>query len=339
METQRCLDILRRRCAIVVPVYLPQGVDQDLGAELLRDNVRLCLEQLEDPRNLCLSVDGPENGAEVAQRLHEEWGVSLHVGPDNGGKLMALRRGAAALSGVDFDYLAVVDADGDHFANELLNFVRAAEFARNRAGAAEIMVLGRRISRHRPMGFLRGELEELADRVLLDALAYNAAKKQEPLRLECATALEEFPDFHSGFKLFSRGTADAVFLSTAQPCGVETAYYRHGVEAAMTVEALEHGAFLVLVNRTTLNEQPLSTFGRLDRARLVADKMIWPCRRLQIPVKFADQWLKNHMPRLLLTTLNPQGKEELLQIRRLVVEELGGEVGADEDFLWGPMFV
>ena len=338
-QAGRCLDILRRRCAIVVPVYLPPGVDRDLGAALLRDNVLLCVAQLDDPARLCLSVDGPDNGVEPAEELRAEFGVSLHVGEDNGGKLAALRRGARAMAAVDFDYLAAIDADGDHFANELLNFVRAAEFARAEAPADEVLVLGRRISRHRPMGFLRGELEELADRVLLDALAYHAARNDRPLRLEYATALEEFPDFHSGYKLFSRGAAEAVFLSPPRPLGAEVAYYRHGVEAVMTVEALLGGALLVLANRTTLNEQPLSTFGRLDRARLVADKMVWPCLRLGVPVAFVDQWLKNHLPRLLLNSLAPQGKEELLQIRRLVLEGLGAEAGDDDDFSWGPMFV
>ena len=71
----------------------------------------------------------------------------------------------------------------------------------------EVLVLGRRSSKQRPLGFLRGELEELADRVLLDALAYDAAVSGVPLRLECATAVEEYPDFHSGYKLFSRRTA------------------------------------------------------------------------------------------------------------------------------------
>lgn len=339
MDTQQLLHLLQKRTGIVIPVYLPAGVDQDLGARLLRDNVQLCLTQV-PAAHLCLSVDGPQNGAAVADQLGRELGVRVHVGADNGGKLLALRRGVADLLGAaDLDYVAAIDADGDHFANELPNFIRAAQYARQRAGVDEVMVLGRRITRHRPMGFLRGELEELADRVLLDALAYDAAISGRPLRLECATTLEEFPDFHSGYKLFSRGAAEAVFMQKPRPCGVEVAYYRHGVEAAMTVEALQSGAYLVLVNRSTLNEQPMSTFGRLDRAQLVADKMIWPCKRLEIPVAFVDQWLKNHMPRLLLNTLAPEGKEELLQIRRLVLEAMGGEVGDDADFLWGPLFV
>ena len=67
-----------------------------------------------------------------------------------------------------------MDADGDHFPNELVNLLRAANHITQSRGIEKLLVLGRRISRHRPMGYLRGELEELADRILLDALAYDA---------------------------------------------------------------------------------------------------------------------------------------------------------------------
>jgi hypothetical protein len=160
-----------------------------------------------------------------------------------------------------------------------------------------------------------------------------------PLRLEYVTAFEEFPDFHSGYKLFSRGAAEAVFAAPPQPCGLgEVAYGRHAVEAVMTVEALLAGACLVLVNRSTLNQQPISTFGLLDRARLTADKIVWPCKRLGVPGPFVDQWLRNHLPRLLLSTLVPQGQGELAQVRNLVLREYGITAPEGEE-LNGPLFV
>ena len=64
---------------------------------------------------------------------------------------------------------AIVDQDGDHFAYELPNLVRAALHITSHNHRERVIVLGRRISRHRPMGLLRGELEEYADRILLDA--------------------------------------------------------------------------------------------------------------------------------------------------------------------------
>jgi hypothetical protein len=71
---------------------------------------------------------------------------------------------------------------------------------------------------------------------------------------------------------------------------------------------------------------------------MVADKIVWPCRRLGIPGHFVRQWLRNHLPRLLLNTLTPQGRGELKQIRRLVLEDLGLE-DAPEEPIEGPQIV
>jgi hypothetical protein len=309
----------------VIPVYLPPQVDQGQGIALLRDTTRSFCAQLADPSAICLSVDGESYGASAAQALAQELGTKVSIAPRNRGKLAAARNGVQSLlRDPRFRYVAIVDQDGDHFAHELPNLVHVALHVTAHTGDDRCLVLGRRISRHRPMGFLRGELEEFADRVLLDALAYRSAVAGHPLRLEYATTLDEFPDFHSGYKLFSRRTAGDVFLSEPRLAGVsEDAYYRHACEAVMAVEALERGAYLGVVNRSTFNEQPISTFGLLDLSRLVADKIIWPCKRLAIPAPFVRQWMANHAPRLLLNTLTPAGQEELARIQELVLAAYG----------------
>ena len=331
----------RQTTGIVIPVYLPPGGDNSAGVVLLADNLAACVAAVDDPKTICLAVDGDDCGAQEARRMAQTHGVGLVVGPQNRGKLHALRLGVAHLAADDnLHWFATIDADGDHFANELVNLVRAGIYASTLRGVTGVHVIGRRISRHRPMGWLRGELEELADRVLLDALAYAAVARDQPLRLALATTMDEYPDFHSGFKLFSRAIMESVFLQEPDLCGVdETAYYRHGCEAVMTVEANLAGADLVLVNRTTLNEQPVSTFGRLDRERLVADKIIWPCRRLGVPPHFLDQWLRNHIPRLLLTTLVPEGKRELVAIRELIAAEYDLPRVDDDELTAGPLFL
>lgn len=300
-----------------------------------------CQQVLAEPPHVCVSVDGEDCGGGIAEDLHRTRGTSLCVAPVNRGKLHAVRLGVGELwPRRELEYFAVVDADGDHFANELPTLMRAALHARVQPGVDEVLVLGSRTSRHRPMGWLRGELEELADRVLFDALHYHAAVSGQPLRLEWVTTVEEFPDFHSGYKLYSRGAAAATFRAEPDLCGVsEEAYYKHSCESVMTVEALLAGAYLVPVRRTTMNEQPVSAFGLLNRERLVADKMVWPCRRLGVPGHFVDQWLRNHLPRLLLNTLAPQGRAELKQIRDLVLAEFGMAPPGDDEVIWGPPFV
>lgn len=321
---------LNAETGIVIPVFFPDGGGRDdIAVELLQDTVNSCLEGVDNPANVCLSVDGEQHGADVAADLGARLGVSVVIADSNRGKLWALRHGMQHLLSrlqlqSQLQYFAVVDADGDHFPYELQTMLRCALLLRAQEQAPEVFVLGSRRSRHRPLGFLRGEMEEIADRVLLDALHFDAAIRQQPLALEYTTATEEFPDFHSGFKLFSRSTAQAVFAQEPRFCGVgEDAYFRHGCEAVMAVEAIRGGARLAVVARSTMNEQPVSSFGLLERTRLVADKIVWPCRRLEVPAEFVDQWLRNHMPRLLLPTLVPQGQQELTQIRRLVLEELG----------------
>lgn len=326
---------------IVIPAYFPPGRDHTLAVELLWDTVAACLQLLGERSHICVSVDGEEGGRKVAEELRRACGISIYVAPVNRGKLHAVRLGVAELwERQTLHYFCVVDADGDHFANELPTLMRAALHARAQPGVDEVLVLGCRTSRHRPMGWLRGELEELADRVLYDALHYHAATTDRPLRLELVTTIEEFPDFHSGYKLYSRAAAEAVFVAEPDLCGVsENAYYKHGCESVMCVEAVLAGAHLVPVRRTTINEQPVSAFGLLDRERLVADKMVWPCRRLGVPGHFVDQWLRNHLPRLLLNTLAPQGRQELVNIRNLVLDELGVARPEDDEVVWGPLFV
>ena len=318
---------LRQNTGIVIPVYLPQGTETTPDAALLEETVAAYCTQVADPAVICLSVDGVECGVDVAQHLSAKYGVSICVVPNNRGKLWGAIHGARMLlDNADLMYIAVVDQDGDHFANELLNFVRAADHIRTQTGDEQVMVLGRRISLHRPMGFLRGELEALADHVILDALHYHAAVTGRPLRLEYATLLDEVPDFQSGYKLFSRETAQAVF--SAQPRQVDVpdaTYYRHACETVMSIEALESGAHLGVVNRSTFNEQPVTHFGKLNQARATADMIIWGCKRLDVPSPFVAQWLANHAPRLLLNTIIPQGKEEVEQVRQLVREAFAAQ--------------
>jgi hypothetical protein len=206
----------------------------------------------------------------------------------------------------------------------LLNFVRTAQHVSEHTGDERVVVLGERLSRHRGLGLLRGEQEELADRILLDALQYHAAVSGTPLNLSFIHTVDGVPDFHAGYKLFSRPTAEDVFLSAPQLAGCsEDAYYRHACEAVMTVEALLHGATLAALNRRTYDEQPVSVFASFNLTQLTADLILWPCKRLQVPAVFVEQWLANHMPQLLLGTLSPQGRDELLAIRDLVLEGYG----------------
>jgi len=322
MSAITALQALEQHTAVVIPVYFHAETDPDFCYTLLAETVHLFVREVDDPQAVCLSVDGSAVGAQVAARVAGRYGVQVVNSAHNQGKLGAARNGVQAML-VDqrWRYLVVVDQDGDHFANELLTLIRCAEHVRATMTTDKVLVLGGRLSRHRPLGFLRGEQEELANRLLLDALVYHATITDKPLRWQFANGVDELPDFHSGYKLFTRATAEAVFLGEPQLAGCrERLYYRHAVEAVMTVEALLHDAILATVSRRTYDEQPISIFASLNRSQLAADMIIWPCKRLGIPGHFVEQWLTNHLHRLTLGSLVPQGRTELLAIRDLVLQ-------------------
>jgi len=332
---------LENSTGVVVPVYFPAECDTAAARALLHDTAASLANELGDPRRICLSVDGDGPGVAIACEVAESCGAATIHSDTSRGKLAAVQNGMRQLlTDEDLTYFAIVDQDGDHFANELLNFIRTAQYVEAQADTATVMVLGRRISRHRPMGYARGELEELADRMLLDALQYHAAMAGKPLPLQFALALDEFPDFHSGFKLFTHPLVETVFRADPDLLGLkEEACYRHAVEAVITVEAILAGAVLASVNRTTLNEQPISTFALLERRQMVADKIIWPCKRLNIPANFVEQWLANHLPRLQMGTLVPEGREELTAIRALILKAFGLPSAHDAATIQGPPFI
>ncbi len=340
---ERSLQELRYATGIAIPVYLPAGPSQAESVALLRETIIACCEQVADPTAICLGVDGEEHGAAIARSLAAESGVQFVVSPVNRGKLQGVREGMhRLLAHPNLRYLAVLDCDNDHFANELLNFVRAAEQIVDQTSDERLMILGRRISRHRPMGLLRGELEDLADRLLLQALTYHAALSGRPLRLEYTTLLDGVPDFHSGYKLFSRVTASDVFIPEPETAGLtETATYRHAVEAVMSVEAVLSGARLGVINRSTFNRQPVTTFGLLNRAQLTADMILWPCKRLGIPGEFVQQWMENEIGALLLGTLVPEGRQELEGVYRAVMTgyDDGQPHSAVDPFAKQPLFL
>lgn len=321
-DRRKAHELLAHSTGVVITVYLRADGDRAGALSMLADTVESYCRVLENPRHIVLSVDGPGPGVEVAQAVARHYGATVVLGEQNRGKLGAARLGMAALlADSPPAYLALVDQDGDHFANELLNFVRMALHVQSQTAHPEVLIMGSRFSRSRSLGLLRAQGEELACRILLDALHHHAAQAGQVLPLQYVLPLEAVPDFHAGYKLFSRATAEAVFCGPPNLAGCsEDSYFRHAIEAVMVVEALAAGATPAVVSRRAYDEQPLSLFAHLNRARLTADLIIWPCKRLGIPGPFVAQWLANHLPCLELNTLLPAGREELLAVARLVHE-------------------
>lgn len=317
----RAIRTLEQATGIVIPVYFSRQSEPAAGVALLGATVAMFVREVGSPRQIVLSVDGPGPAEAIAATVAQQVGVQVVTGPVNRGKLGALLQGMQTLLPDNrLEWFAAIDQDGDHFGNELLNFVRAGQQVQDETGNEAVLVLGNRASRHRPLGLLRAEQEELSNRMLLDALTYHAAVNGRPLALEYLTSHTPLPDFHTGYKFLSRPAAQAVFGQEPPHLGLEpAAALRHAVEAVITVEAHLAGARLAAVHRTTYDEQPISLFASFNRAHLAADMILWPCLRLGAPGEFVAAWLANHLPSLLLGTLAPQGQDELRAIRDLVL--------------------
>ena len=124
---QDVVQVQRFNTGIVIPVYFPADVDPDTGANLLRDTVHSYAALVDDPSNVCLSVDGAAQGWDIALSIAKECGTHVVCSQENKGKLNGVRNGVAALWEREaLAYFVEVDSDGDHFANELLNLLRAA---------------------------------------------------------------------------------------------------------------------------------------------------------------------------------------------------------------------
>lgn len=210
---------VREMAGMVVPVWFSRKTASCLAEELLTltlDNY----EEYVRPENVCLVVDGDERSLGMARRVQKalaKGGGSfevLHL-KENKGKhyaategilhLMAserrglggagelavatssretagLIRGRRSLPAEGIRYFVVRDCDADHFICDLPNLVRSAHNISVQEKTKRVLVIGRRIDRHRPLGFRRGQKEELCNRILLDAMNYRLAKRSSSER-------------------------------------------------------------------------------------------------------------------------------------------------------------
>ncbi len=208
----RAITTVEQATGIVIPVYFGATADAAAGIDLLGATVSMFVREVGAPHRIVLSVDGPGSAESIAQIVAARFNVRTVNGPVNRGKLGALLQGMQVLlTDPHIAWLAAIDQDGDHFGNELLSFVRAGLQVQVETHNPAVLVLGNRRSRHRPLGFLRAEQEELCNLMLLDALTYHAAIHDRPMALEYLTPHTALPDFHSGYKVLSRAARSSGF--------------------------------------------------------------------------------------------------------------------------------
>lgn len=321
------MELTRHSLGMVIPVWFPPTVTDGRVRENLLATLRGCEHYL-PWEHVVLVVDGDARSAAIVQELQGAWrqrhGQAFDVvySPENRGKGFAVFRGAEwFLERHDLHYLAVRDADGDHALNDLANLMRLTAVLRADTGSDALIIIGRRNHPHRALGWIRGEFETLLNRVLVESLRFAMARRQEVLKTQYFSLSDEYPDIHSGYKVYSRKICELIVQRTwERPPWVGAEIFRYGVEAVPFVEGGMAGAIVGEVTRLT-REPEFSGHAAFAQPETNGSVLLWAFLRLGITPQQATVLLDNHMSRLALWT-DPHGRESLVELRRYVSEGL-----------------
>ena len=317
---------IRGRLGMIVPIWFPEDLPED-QIELILSQMLADSEHLVEPMCQVLVCDGqPHIQQLILSRLCDQQKRTVLLTEQNLGKGGAVAVGLEHLlrnSGVE--YIITRDADGDHFINDVPNLVRLASQMQHELSDERVVVVGGRLDVHRPMGFTRGEYEILVNDVIWHGLQYSLARAGRVINTQYFAEHGPIPDFHSGFKLYSRESANIALkgLTEADQVCPDLDMTRHGAEPVPIIEMMAAGGTVGQVNRITLETQPVVTSTGSNRAIRYGSRLIWTMRRLGIPFIPSRQLLDNAITRSMLYK-DDATFEELMQMRKYVLLGLGG---------------
>ena len=342
-------DELASQTGIVIPAYFSAKPSDKMVRQLL------WMTLADTPHyfpldQTCVVVDGDPRTAALVRNLATDLrkcGRTFRtlVLPQNQGKFGAIREGIAALLSTHpgISFVAIRDSDGDHAISEVPSLVRIALRLAEAYGHTRVITVGSRRSRIHPMGWLRGELEELLDRVTLDSLAYSLAQEGRALDLCNCLGQGKVPDLSSGFKVYGREIAELLFVD-AEPQYATLSpedYWHFGPETVTFVEATLQGAVLAEKLRQTWDGQPATSFGEFRHVALYGELLAWAWARLEIPLSVAGQFYDNHVPPMALRT-TVEGRDLLDQVRQYALTKVWSYRGKAESLpssASGPSFL
>ncbi len=317
----------RRAVGSMIPVWFPEEMSQERMLAFLNDTLG-DIELFVDPRRLVLVVDGCPQAEEPARRAAAELADRAGAGPRvvirevNGGKGEAVCTGLKRLLDDEaVEALNVRDADGDHDVYDLPQLYRLFERVREHVKTPDVFVIGCRGSLSRPMGFARGELERLLNRLTVDAVNARLGERGECVDERFTARYGRAPDFQSGYKLYSRSAARVVIdaLRGADTARPELRIMRWGVEFIPTVELLLRGFTPASLYRLTWDGQPQTTFDESDLAHAYSRQIAWLFERTELPAGIGMRLLDNALADCGYITA-PEGPQHLTELRAHVVE-------------------
>lgn len=320
------------RVGMVVPAWFSPQTPPDQARELLTATLAgagTCL----DPADTWVVVDGSPVAARAAREVLDNLSTGAAPAfrildlPENQGKGRALCAGLHALlagegSGAELAWFAVRDADGDHFLDDLPHLYRAGEQAAAACPDRPVWVVGGRSTVHAPLGWVRGEYEHLVNEVVVEAVSFALAQRGQVWDTRFLPT--RIPDLQSGYKLYDRRSAVLTVESLPREA---SAYHdldlgRTGMEIVPFVcLALTHG-LCVEVERKTFYDQPVSSYGSVDRPAFYGAKLAWALQTCRVPTDATALLLDAALIRRPLYT-DPTGRPELLRFRERVLALLG----------------
>ncbi len=283
------LDEVRASTAVVVPAYF----SPDVRSEVVHSILEAVLEDSEvycRPERLLVVVDR-ETITESAVRRLEVPFFRLEENRGKGGAIQAGLRHLVETS--DAEYIATRDCDGDHALEDLPRLVSMAREISRLAAQRRIMVMGARPSLAKPMGWLREEWEQLTNRVLLDLLDFLLAREGRVIDRRFWGGIE--PDIQSGYRVYSREAARAAVESLAA-MPEDPAVWTFACEFLPFADLALGGATFGQVQRMTLVEQPVTSYGRVDLARAYGSLLAFVAARNGVPPATLLRLFDNHVP-------------------------------------------
>ncbi|MGQ9730297.1 MAG: hypothetical protein ACUVX8_03410 [Candidatus Zipacnadales bacterium] len=282
---------MRDELGMVIPVWFPPTVPILEAAGYLRTTLA-DVEYYCSPANVWLIVDNCAVGAQAAEEVVQE--VKKRCGEECGVDVATVRqgKGGVVIRGLRrlietgrVAYLVVRDCDGDHDIHDLPRLFRRITDTVAREETDNVFGVGSRPSPQMGLGWVRGEYELLLNRALVEACNVALAREGRHVDLRYSLAGTRYPDFQSGYKLYTRRTAqlniDGMTTAIQQDPGAEASLW--GAEFVTVTEMLLAGALPVEISRLTYDEQPQTTFDESNRVHAFGRQFVWLFSRLGTP--------------------------------------------------------